>query len=52
MLTHVDAPRHFFREGDAVDEIPPERFMGEAEVIEVEGPAVEPDAHPARRPPG
>ena len=42
VLTHVDAPRHFFRDGDAVDEIPPERFMGEAEVIEVEGPAVEP----------
>jgi kynurenine formamidase len=43
LLTHLDAPRHFFPEGDAVDEIPPERFVGEALVLEVKGPAVLPE---------
>ena len=46
VLTHVDAPRHFFPEGEAVDEIPPERFLGPAEVIEVDGPAVLPEHIP------
>lgn len=36
----------FFPEGDAVDEIPPQRFFGEAVVIEVDGPAVEPEHIP------
>ena len=42
LLTHLDAPRHFFPEGDAIDDLPPDRFVGPAEVIEVEGPAVLP----------
>jgi arylformamidase len=40
LLTHLDAPYHFFDDGAAVDQIPPERFMGEAVVIAVDGPAV------------
>jgi arylformamidase len=46
VLTHVDAPRHFLPGGAAMDELPPERFMGPAEVIEVDGPAVEPEHVP------
>lgn len=33
--THLDAPFHFAREGDAVDEIPLERFVGPAVVVDV-----------------
>jgi arylformamidase len=40
LLTHLDAPYHFFEEGAPVDGIPLDRFIGEALVIEVEGPAV------------
>jgi arylformamidase len=46
VLTHMDAPRHFVPEGAALDELPPERFIGPAEVIEVDGPAVEPEHIP------
>jgi arylformamidase len=33
--THVDAPRHFFDDGPAVDALPLEMLMGRARVIEV-----------------
>lgn len=33
--THVDAPRHFFPEGRTVDELPLERLVGPALVVEV-----------------
>jgi kynurenine formamidase len=33
--THLDAPFHFARDGDAVDEIPLERFVGPAVVVDV-----------------
>lgn len=46
LLTHLDAPRHFFPEGEAIDEIPPERFVSEAMVIEVKGAAVLPEHVP------
>ena len=46
LVTHLDAPRHFFDSGAAVDELPPGRFVGPALVIEVEGPAVLPDHIP------
>ena len=32
--THVDAPRHFYAEGRALDEFPLERFMGRAVVLD------------------
>lgn len=32
--THVDAPFHFYADGKAVDEIPPETFVGPAYVAE------------------
>ncbi len=47
VLTHVDAPRHFFEDGAAIDELPPERFVGEALVIAVNAPAVRPEHLPA-----
>ena len=37
--THLDAPYHFAREGDAVDEIPLARFIGPAVVVDVSGQA-------------
>lgn len=40
VLTHVDAPRHFFPDGPAIDDIPVGRFTGEALVVEVSGPVV------------
>lgn len=33
--THIDAPFHFNRQGQTVDEIPLERFIGEAVLIDV-----------------
>ncbi|MHB9287976.1 cyclase family protein [Halobacteriales archaeon Cl-PHB] len=33
--THVDAPRHFISDGDTIDDIPLERFAGEAVVFDV-----------------
>lgn len=33
--THLDAPRHFFDEGPAVDEIPLERFHGPAVLVDL-----------------
>lgn len=33
--THVDAPSHFIENGRTIEEIPPQRFMGEAQVIEI-----------------
>ena len=33
--THLDAPRHFYYEGQTVDKIPPERFIGPAFVIDL-----------------
>jgi arylformamidase len=41
--THVDAPRHYFAAGAAIDEMPPEAMMGRARVIAVTG-AVTPAA--------
>ncbi len=40
-LTHIDAPRHFFEEGESIAELAPERFIGPAVVVEVEGDAVQ-----------
>jgi len=40
LATHLDAPYHFFEDGAAVDQLPPARFIGEALVVAVEGPAV------------
>lgn len=33
--THVDAPKHFFSEGDSVDKITPETFIGEAVILDM-----------------
>lgn len=33
--THVDAPSHFIENGRTIEEIPPQRFMGEVQVIEI-----------------
>lgn len=39
--THYDAPKHMFDNGKTIDEFPPERFMGDALVVEIRGkPAV------------
>ena len=35
--THIDAPRHFIKDGKAVDEIPLEAFVGKAFVAEHHG---------------
>ena len=34
--THVDAPSHFIKNGRTIDEISPERFIGDVQVIEIE----------------
>lgn len=34
--THVDAPRHFVPDGDTIDDLPPDRFAGDALVLDVE----------------
>jgi kynurenine formamidase len=33
--THLDVPLHFVEGGDSIDKFPPERFMGEAYVIDL-----------------
>ena len=33
--THLDAPRHFSATGQTADAVPPERFVGEAAVVDV-----------------
>jgi len=33
--THIDAPKHFFKEGHTVDQIPLEKLIGEAVVVDV-----------------
>ena len=35
--THLDAPYHFFPEGKTIDEIPVERFQGEAVLVDLRG---------------
>lgn len=35
--THVDAPRHFFKDGKSIDEIALEHFVGECFVVECDG---------------
>lgn len=42
-LTHVDPPLHFIDGGSSLDEIPLDRFTGEAIVVEVKGDSVEPE---------
>jgi kynurenine formamidase len=34
--THLDAPRHFSKQGHTVDQIPPDQLMGNAVVIDVQ----------------
>jgi kynurenine formamidase len=41
--THLDAPVHFAKDHWAVDEIPLERLVGDAVVIDVTGPSRQPD---------
>lgn len=36
--THIDAPKHFFDKGMAVDELDLDYFIGKARVIEIENP--------------
>lgn len=38
--THIDAPYHFWAEGNTVDEIPPEQLMGEGIVVDVSDSAL------------
>ena len=38
--THIDAPRHYIENGPGIDEIPIERFMGTAQVVEAAGPVI------------
>lgn len=33
--THVDAPSHFIKNGKTIEEIPPQRFVGDVRVIEI-----------------
>ena len=35
--THIDAPRHYYAEGKAVDELPPEIFIGPGRLVVYEG---------------
>lgn len=42
--THVDAPRHFYRDGKGVDEVPLEKFIGPAFVQTHDGLVTERDA--------
>ncbi len=41
--THIDAPLHFLERGKGVDELPLERFMGMAQVVEVVGESIGPE---------
>jgi arylformamidase len=36
--THIDAPRHFFRDGKSIEQMPIEATVGPARVIEIEDP--------------
>lgn len=49
-LTHLDPPLHFFAEGASVEQIPLERFLGAALVVEVKGERVEAGDLPAGEP--
>lgn len=40
--THVDAPKHVLRDGASIDEIPLERFVGTAAVLDIPKEAFEP----------
>ena len=42
--THIDAPRHFIKEGNAVDEIDLQHFVGMAYVVEWSGTLSDSDA--------
>ena len=35
--THMDAPRHFVIDGDTIDQLPLEQFIGKCTVVSVEG---------------
>lgn len=48
LLTHLDLPRHFSDSGVAAPDIPVDRFIGPALVVEVEGAAVLPEHIPAQ----
>ena len=39
--THIDAPNHFFQGGNTVDQIPIEKLVGEAVVVDVAGSCAE-----------
>jgi len=38
--THIDAPFHFLKDGNSVDQIPLSHFIGKAQVIEVKSPEI------------
>ncbi|RKX54522.1 MAG: cyclase family protein [Thermotoga sp.] len=38
--THIDAPRHFLRDGVTVDEIQPKRLMGRVRVVYIKDPEI------------
>lgn len=44
--THLDVPLHFVDGGDSIDKIPPERFIGEAYVINLNYKKAEEDITP------
>jgi len=35
--THVDAPKHFYKNGDGIDKIPLEKFVGTCIVVQING---------------
>lgn len=37
--THIDAPAHFFRNGDSLEALPPEHFMGKYFLLNLSGAA-------------
>lgn len=45
-LTHIDAPYHFFNDRGTLDDIPPDRFICKAIVIEIASKAVLPSHIP------
>ena len=46
-LTHVDVPLHFFQDGAALNNIPLQRFVSNALVVEVEGDVILPEHVPS-----
>lgn len=42
--THIDAPHHYIEDGIEIDKIPLDRFMGNAQVIEIDSPVITADA--------